>query len=81
VWTQLCLRHIHASSTAASEKGALIEDILHTADWSTDSIFRQFYYRPTIHKQFSGQGQMRVSSARINYPHLYGVELLVVFVP
>ena len=35
-----------ASSTAASVKGVLIEDILCTADWSTDSTFRQFYYRP-----------------------------------
>jgi len=36
-----------ASSTAASEKGVLMEDILRTADWSTDSTFRRFYYRPT----------------------------------
>jgi len=35
-----------ASSTAASMKGVLIEDILSTADWSTDSTFRRFYYRP-----------------------------------
>ena len=28
-----------ASSTAASVKGVLIEDILRTADWSTDSTF------------------------------------------
>lgn len=33
-----------ASSTAASEKEALIKDILHTADWSTDSTFQKFYY-------------------------------------
>ena len=32
---------------AASEKGVFIEDILHTADWSTDSTFWRFYYRPT----------------------------------
>ena len=36
-----------ASSTAALEKGVLIDDILRTADWSTDSTFRRFYYRPT----------------------------------
>jgi len=36
-----------ASSTAASEKGVLIEDILRTADWSSDSTFRRFYYRPS----------------------------------
>jgi len=36
-----------ASSTAASEKGVRIEDILQTADWSTDSTFRRFYYCPS----------------------------------
>ena len=36
-----------ASSTAAADKGVHIEDILRTADWSTDSTFRKFYYRPT----------------------------------
>ena len=35
-----------ASSTAASVKGVLIEDILRTADWSTNSTFRRFYYCP-----------------------------------
>ena len=35
-----------ASSTAASVKGVLIEDILRTTDWSTDSTFRRFYYCP-----------------------------------
>jgi len=34
------------SSTAASAKGVLIEDILHTADWSTDCTFQHFYYCP-----------------------------------
>ena len=36
-----------ASSTAAAEKGALMTDILRTADWSRDSTFKRFYYRPT----------------------------------
>ena len=36
-----------ASATAAHNKGASLEDILHLADWSTDSMFRRFYYRPT----------------------------------
>ena len=36
-----------ASATAAHNKGASLEDILHSADWSTDSMFRRFYYRPT----------------------------------
>jgi len=36
-----------ASSTAAAAKGVLIEDILHTADWNTDSTLKKFYYRPS----------------------------------
>ena len=42
-----------ASSTAASEKGVLIGDILRTADWSTDSTFRRFYYRPTHQNNYA----------------------------
>ena len=37
-----------ASSTPASEKVEAIEDdILHTADWNTDSTFQRFYFCPT----------------------------------
>ena len=36
-----------ASTTAAKEKGATLTDILSTADWSSDSTFRRFYYRPS----------------------------------
>ena len=42
-----------ASSSAASEKGVLIEDILRTADWSTDSTFRRFYYRPSRQNSYA----------------------------
>ena len=35
---------------AASEKGVLIEDILRTADRSSDSTFHRFYYRPSQQK-------------------------------
>jgi len=42
-----------ASSTAASEKGVLIEDILRTADWSRDSTFRRFYYRPSHQNNYA----------------------------
>lgn len=42
-----------ASSTAASDKGVPIEDILRTADWSTDSTFRRFYYRPTHQNRYA----------------------------
>lgn len=36
-----------ASTTAAECKGVTLTDILSTADWSTDTTFRRFYYRPT----------------------------------
>ena len=35
-----------ASASAAYERGASLQDILDLADWSTDSTFRRFYYRP-----------------------------------
>ena len=35
-----------ASASAAYERGASLRDILDLADWSTDSTFRRFYYRP-----------------------------------
>jgi len=42
-----------ASSTAASEKGVWIEDILSTADWSTDSTFQRFYYQPSHQNNYA----------------------------
>ena len=35
-----------AAASAAYERGASLQDILDLADWSTDSTFRRFYYRP-----------------------------------
>ena len=35
-----------ASASAAYDRGASLQDILDLADWSTDSTFRRFYYRP-----------------------------------
>ena len=34
-----------ASSSAAADSGITTGDILKTADWSTESVFRKFYYR------------------------------------
>ena len=42
-----------ASSTAASEKEVLIEDIFRTADWSSDSTFQRFYYRPSQQNSYA----------------------------
>ena len=36
-----------ASSTAAANLGITTNDILKAADWSSESIFQRFYYKPT----------------------------------
>ena len=36
-----------ASVSAAADSGMTVNDILKAADWSSESVFRQFYYRPT----------------------------------
>ena len=41
-----------AATSAALAKGVSIQDILDTADWSTDSTFRRFYYRPSKENTF-----------------------------
>ena len=42
-----------ASSSAAAMAGVTTNDILKAADWSTDSVFRRFYYRP-VHSSVFG---------------------------
>ena len=34
-------------------EGSFMEDILRTADWSTDSTFQRFYYRPTHDNRYA----------------------------
>ena len=41
-----------ASSSAAAMAGVTTNDILKAADWSTDSVFRRFYYRPVHSSSF-----------------------------
>ena len=36
-----------ASASAAADSGINTSDILKAADWSTESVFGKFYYRPT----------------------------------
>ena len=72
-----------ASSTAASEKWVLMEGILHTANWSTDSTFRGFITSLlmiiVMHKQFSSQDQWRVCLKVVT--GLCTLEVYLVFVP
>ena len=44
-----------ASASAAASGGLHITDVLKTADWSRESTFKQFYYRPvaTAEKEFA----------------------------
>ena len=51
-----------ASATAAFNKGVTIENILQAADWSTDSTFRRFYYRPS-HSAVYGQKVLQPASS------------------
>ena len=51
-----------ASASAAADSGVTTSDILKAADWSTESVFRRFYYRPT-HDPFYGRA---VLSSAIN---------------
>ena len=44
-----------AAATAALNKGVTLADILQAADWSSDTTFRRFYYRPTSSASF-GRG-------------------------
>ena len=49
-----------ASTSAASNLGITTNDILRAADWSSESVFQKFYYRPTEDPSFG----RRVLSAR-----------------
>ena len=42
-----------ASTSAASNLGVTTEDILKAADWSTDSSFQRFYYKPLRNTSFA----------------------------
>ena len=35
-----------ASTSAAALRGVTTSDIIQAADWSSDSVFRRFYYKP-----------------------------------
>ena len=42
-----------ASVSAAYTQGVSVADILAVADWSSDSMFKKFYYRPVIRQNIS----------------------------
>lgn len=44
-----------AASTAAASQGITTEEILKMADWSSDSTFKRFYYRPARDANFARQ--------------------------
>ena len=51
-----------ASSSAAADSGVTTSDILKAADWSSESMFRKFYYRPT-HNPSYGRAVLSKSSS------------------
>ena len=42
-----------AATTAAHRKGVRVSDILQVADWSTESTFNRYYYRPNRDPAFA----------------------------
>ena len=43
-----------ASTSAAADSGIKTSDSLKAADWSTESVFRKFYYQPTRDTSYGG---------------------------
>ena len=41
-----------AATTAAANAGITTDDILKAADWSSDTVFKRFYYKPTRDVRF-----------------------------
>ena len=52
-----------AAVTAAANAGITTEDILKAADWSSDTVFNKFYYKPTNDTKF---GQTVLSKQKSN---------------
>ena len=52
-----------ASSSAAVNLGITTNDILKTADWSSESVFQKFYYKPTENPSF-GRAVLSTKDAR-----------------
>ena len=52
--TAICIAHSvrGASSTSAANMGITTNDILKAADWSSESVFQRFYYRPNEDPSF-----------------------------
>ncbi len=44
-----------AATAAALKQGVTMAEILRTADWTTESTFRKYYYRPTIDTTFANK--------------------------
>jgi len=51
-----------ASTSAAMDKGVPLSDILSTADWSRDTTFKRFYYRPSMDDTFATNVLRKASS-------------------
>ena len=43
-----------AASTAACMGGMSVEDIIRIADWSSDSVFKAFYYKTFVFTEYLG---------------------------
>ena len=41
-----------AAATVAANAGITTEDVLRAADWTSDTVFKKFYYKPTKDTNF-----------------------------
>lgn len=57
-----------AAATAAAAAGITTMDIMNAADWSTESVFQKFYYKPSYNATFgkavlaSGRSQLQTTT-------------------
>ena len=51
-----------ASTSAAAGSGVTMTDIMQAADWSSESVFRRFYYRPSYNTTY-GRAVLSSSSS------------------
>ena len=56
-----------AASTAVATQGVTMEEVLKMADWSSNSTFKRFYYRPSSNAEFARQVLPRDNSCLAIY--------------
>ena len=72
------------STSAAVAKGVSIQDIFKTANWSKESTFRKFYYRPSENRSFASKLLSLPDKEKLTFlsyhVSAYGHQLIIAFV-